>query len=217
MSIDKKPDHRQERQAVNCWMDFSAYVSKPRFNSYWHQINEVLASIPESILEIGVGANFVGQFLSARNFRVVTYDLEHELRPTIIGSVTHLPFRENSFDTVMCCQVLEHLPFECFKPCLLEIRSVCRKVLVLSLPDRTPALSGVVRVPNLIFWDFVISLHLSIREPLRSSRKHFWEIGRLGFSLRWVRREIEGASFLVRRTYRVPEFPYHRFFVAEPN
>jgi hypothetical protein len=216
--MDEKQTYpKQKRQAVNHWKNFTAYVSKARIISYWHQIDEVVKSNPKNILEIGVGSNFVGLLLSSKNYNVITYDLEPALGPIVAGSVTQLPFKPNSFDTVLCCQVLEHLPFELFNRCLLEIRSICRNVLVLSLPDKTPALSGVLRMPNFIFWDFLFTLPFAIREPLQSSEKHFWEIGRWGFPFKRIRGEIRGAGYFIIKSYRVPEFPYHRFFIAQPN
>ena len=48
------------------------------------------------------------------------------------GDLECLPFREGAFDTVICCQALEHLP----NPirALQELERVCRKRLFLTLP-----------------------------------------------------------------------------------
>ena len=192
------------------------YVTKYRFASYWYQIKEVMLSEPTNVLEIGIGPNLVSSFLSQKNISIVTMDREVELKPQLSGTVLHLPFKARSFDTVMCCQVLEHLPFQEFGNCLKELRRIIKKKLVLSLPDRTPALSLLVRMPNLIFWDFMAVFPWAIRKHISDIKGHYWEIGERGYPYKRFIKEISRAGFSVDRTYRVPDYSYHRFFIASP-
>ncbi len=201
---------------ISRWADFSSYVTKYRFSSYWHQFDEVFKSRPEKVLEIGVGPHFVSSFLGLNNIKVVTVDIEKELKPGLVGTVRELPFVEKAFDTVLCCQVLEHLPFEEINICLEEIHRVCNKKLVLSLADKTLAVSLFLRIPNFVFWEFLWSFPVAIREPIGTGKEHQWEIGRVGCSFKRIARLIEGSGFSIERTYRVGEFPYHRFFIARP-
>ena len=39
--------------------DFYEYDQKPRWISYWHQIDEVLRLAPQTVLEIGIGNQWV--------------------------------------------------------------------------------------------------------------------------------------------------------------
>jgi ubiquinone/menaquinone biosynthesis C-methylase UbiE len=192
------------------------YVTKYRFASYWYQIKEVMRSEPANVLEIGIGPNLVSSFLIQQNISVVTMDREMDLKPQLGGTVLHLPLKEMSFDTVMCCQVLEHLPFEEFNNCLKELRRITKKKLVLSLPDRTPALSLLVRMPNLIFWDFMLIFPWAIRKHVSDIKQHCWEIGERGYPYKRLIKEITSAGFSVDKTFRVPDFSYHRFFIASP-
>ena len=192
------------------------YVTKYRFASYWYQIKEVMLSEPTNVLEIGIGPNLVSSFLTQQDISVVTMDREVDLIPQLCGTVLHLPFKEMSFDTVMCCQVLEHLPFQEFRSCLTELRRITKKKLVLSLPDRTPALSLLVRMPNLIFWDFMVVFPWAIRKHISDIKQHCWEIGERGYPYKRLIKEIASAGFSVDRTYRVPDYSYHRFFIASP-
>jgi ubiquinone/menaquinone biosynthesis C-methylase UbiE len=205
-----------QKGPVEHWLDFSAYVTKYRYNSYWHQLDEVFRSGPCNVLEIGVGSNVTSTYLSYKGIEVVTIDLEARLGPAVVASVRHLPFEDQVFDTVVCCQVLEHLPFDEFDGCLSELRRVCKRKLVLSLPDKTPGISMLVRIPNFVFWEFCLSLPWAIREPIKRGREHYWEIGRWGYSRKKVLQHVKTAGFFVERTYRVPEYPYHRFFIATP-
>ena len=89
------------------------YNSKERWLSYWYQINELLSKSPESILIIGKGSGIVENAIStiAPDIKVATLDILSQVSPDIVGNMRYLPFRESSFDFVLCCQVLEHIPF----------------------------------------------------------------------------------------------------------
>ena len=192
------------------------YVTKSRFNSYWHQIDELSRIKAEQILEIGVGSGFTSWFLKERGAMVTTLDILPHLRPDVAGSVLYLPFRDNSFGAVACYEVLEHLPFECFATALAEIQRVCRRHAIISLPDATRVYRIAGRLPKIGQFELMIPFPSVIpKPPAPGGTQHFWEIGRRGTLLRKVRTEIMAAGFRVHKTYRVPEYPFHRFFVAE--
>lgn len=210
---DQKPSNKQDKKYVEQWKNFSSYVSKYRYNSYWHQLDETLKSQPKTVLEIGVGSSVTSSYLKHLGIDVITLDLESELKPTICASVTDLPIESNSIDTVVCCQVLEHLPFELFEKCLSELHRVCKNTLVLSLPDKTPGISIILRMPNFLFKNFGFSIPWAIREPIKEIKEHHWEIGRRGYPVKRIKENIEHLPFKIESTYRVPEYPYHHFFI----
>ena len=43
--------------------------------------------------------------------------------------------------------------------------------------------------------------------------EHYWEIGKVGYPLSKITKDIERAGFNIERTYRVFENPYQRFFI----
>lgn len=43
--------------------------------------------------------------------------------------------------------------------------------------------------------------------------QHYWEIGCKGYSLKKITQGITSVGFIVHKTFRVFEHPYHRFFV----
>ncbi len=50
-----------------------------------------------------------------------------------VGDLTALPFEDDSFDLVLCLEVLEHIPDP--GPALAELSRVCRGQIVLSVPS----------------------------------------------------------------------------------
>jgi hypothetical protein len=128
-------------------------------------------------LEIGIGPGLVAVYLTQKNIKVFTVDLEIKLKPQIVGSIINLPLQKGSFDTVLCCQVL-------------------------------------VRIPNFVFWDFLIPFPWAVRKRIRYVRQHYWEIHRWGYSYRRVLKIIEREGFPLERIFRISEYPFHLFFIA---
>lgn len=102
-------------------------------------------SNPLTVLEAGCGEGFLIKFLGARRpgYRFVGLDLAAgavnyavgQCLPEarfLVADVAHLPFASASFDTVICSEVLEHLPF--VEPALAELRRVAYKHVLISMP-----------------------------------------------------------------------------------
>jgi hypothetical protein len=49
----------------------------------------------------------------------------------------------------------------------------------------------------------------------RFDGEHYWEIGKDGYPLSRIKNDIQKIGSLIQRTYRVLEYPYHRFFVLQ--
>lgn len=124
------------------------YFRDGRVFSYAHQIDSVLSFEPKSVLEIGIGIGMVTAALRSVGIKVITLDYQEELKPDIITSVTQIPLEENSIDVSLCCQVLEHLPFDMFESAVRELARVSSKGVVLSLPDITPHYEIRLRLPK---------------------------------------------------------------------
>ena len=192
-----------------------SYNSKGRFCSYWHQIDEIISLKPSSVLEIGIGNKFVSNYLKEYGVNVVTFDIDIRLNPNIVGSVLFLPFAENSFDVIVCYEVLEHIPYKYFRKALFEIYRVVNSKVVISLPD--------IERCYKIHFKFLkrVEVKKYIEVPRRNKPihkfdgEHYWEIGKQGYSLNRICQEIVESGFRIKRTYRVFENTYHRFFVLE--
>lgn len=113
-----------QKQVENTRYEFSKYVSKKRWLSYWYQLDEVLRLKPENVLEIGVGAGILKALLTHFGVKVTTVDIDPDLKPNHVAPVLDLPFDDKSFDVVVCFQVLEHIHYEDFIKALYEIQRV---------------------------------------------------------------------------------------------
>ena len=192
------------------------YDALYRWISYWYQLREVRQLAPESVLEIGVGNGTVSGRLAADGIAVTTCDLDARLRPDVCGDVRRLPFADAEFDLVLCAQVLEHLPFGEFPDLLDEIRRVSRRHAVITLPCSR---AGLFFVPT--FLGAATAPKLALRLPMPNwlgklfFRQHEWEIGRLRYPLRTVRRAIRAVGWRIRREVQPLLNTYHYFFVLE--
>jgi 2-polyprenyl-3-methyl-5-hydroxy-6-metoxy-1,4-benzoquinol methylase len=114
---------------------FETYITKGRWNSYWNQLAEVIKLSPKNVLEIGVGSGVFKTIITELGVKVTTVDIDPELNPDCVATATDLPFQDSSFDTVVCFQVLEHLPYKNALTAVREITRVSSRNVLISLPD----------------------------------------------------------------------------------
>jgi len=192
------------------------YDALYRWISYWYQVREIKRLKPEAVLEIGVGNGTVSNVLSRNGIELTTFDFDPALGPAVCGDVRRLPFAADSFDVVLCAQVLEHLPFGELVETLDEICRVSRRYAVISLPCSVGAL---FLVPT--FLGAATTPKLAVRLPLPNwlcrlfFKQHEWEIGRLRYPMRRVRRSIKAGGWKIKRELNPLLNTYHRFFILE--
>jgi ubiquinone/menaquinone biosynthesis C-methylase UbiE len=187
------------------------YDSLGRFVSYWHQIHEIRRREPTRVLEIGVGNGFVSRYLRERGYHVMTLDINPRLQPDVLGSLTAMPFADNSFDVVSACEVLEHVPQASVLDALREMRRVTRETAVVSVPNLRRAYGLQILIPKmgLGHWLFERSAPRGYTLP----PAHQWEIGHASTSAQHVREWVREAGFRLEHDYRPLAHPYHHFFV----
>lgn len=191
------------------------YDTKERFISYWHQINEVINLKPKKVLEIGIGNSFVSEYLKKRAVDITTLDIKKDLKPDIAGNILNLPFKDNSFSLVTCYEVLEHLAYENFSNIISEVFRVSDSYAVLSLPDVERAWRFIITLPKIGEIKRLISLPRPKKPLHKFDGEHSWEIGKAGYPLSRIINDIEKENFKVEKTYRIFEYPYHRFFILK--
>jgi ubiquinone/menaquinone biosynthesis C-methylase UbiE len=120
----------------------------PRFflnNFYTVLLDEVRKLKPKSILDVGCGEGFTLNKIKQANICKKLYGIEFldvaialgkKIHPTIPirkADIYKIPYKDNSFDLVICTEVLEHL--EDPEKALLELKRVSSKYLILSVPN----------------------------------------------------------------------------------
>jgi hypothetical protein len=196
------------------------YLPGWRLHSIAEQASLALEVAPRTALEIGIGAGLSVATLRTAGVAVTTVDIQPELAPDHVADVRSLPIADASHDVTLCCQVLEHLPFEEFGRAAMELRRVTRKRLVVSLPDIERQLSLTLRAP------FLGSRHVEFSLPAprvdaawRDRRLevmgHYWEIGVDRIRPRVIVDRLRAAGFAKVRSHRLHARSWHRFFIAE--
>jgi SAM-dependent methyltransferase len=187
-----------------------------RIASITEQLREICYSGYTSILEIGVGIGFLRHCAQLfPQISLTTLDIAEDLNPDFLGSVTNMPFEDKQFELVVCCEVMEHLPFADFLPVLKEIRRVARYKAIISLPDRRHRYFLTARLPWLGWLNFAWNPARGkfSREKFKFNGEHYWEIGYKDTLTKDVVRKIKEAGFKIERKYRLLKYDYHCFFI----
>lgn len=189
------------------------YDSKQRWISYWYQISEVLNTNPKKVLEIGVGNKIVSDYLKKIGIPVTTCDFDASLNPDYVANVLALPFKSNSYDTVLCAEVLEHIPFKFFCTALKEIKRVTKNEIIITLPhfSLTNIYFGLKFIPFLPKKEFAVKVDFPFTHKF--TREHYWEIGKKSYSLSCIKGNIKKAGLTIKKNYYLKENPYHHFFI----
>ena len=87
--------------------------------------------VGNTILDVGSGGK---SFFSLRWSNCVSVDLRIVSGVDVVASAAHLPFRSDSFETVVCVDTLEHIPNQNRKGVLLEIKRVAARRAVVHTP-----------------------------------------------------------------------------------
>lgn len=195
---------------------FHGYDHKARWLSYRYQWEVILKLGIKNVLEIGIGNGTVADYLRKQGVLVTTLDIDPALKPDIVASLLEIPRPDNSFDVVMACEALEHLPFEQLALALRELGRVSKKYILISLPDhRRTLLYCVLKIP------FLPEIAFRIRTPSFITHifdgQHYWEIGKIGFPPHRIRRAIrEAGLFLVKEFVKHDAPMNHYFLIKKP-
>lgn len=126
-------------------------------------LNEAGKLKPQSILDVGCGEGFtlenlrtnkIGQELVGIDLSKEAIQIGKELHPNLSlkpGTIYHIPFKPNSFDLVICSEVLEHLQHP--EKALLELKRVTKNNCIISVPHEPWfMLANLLRAKNISRW-----------------------------------------------------------------
>lgn len=203
----------EESNLEKCYYLSDAYFSDAQKEILFLQLRLLLDLKPKSILEIGIGNGFVSSFLKSCDYKVTTFDINPNLNPDVVGSITELDkfFKDKQFDVILCAEVLEHIPFTYFVSSLKKISKISNKAII-TLPS----------LHNNIF-DITITLRLpyinrnkrfGLTIPAKTRKKsdlHHWEIGEKGIYINDVKKIFE-RYFNIIKHGRLKIVPYINYF-----
>lgn len=198
---------------------FKNYDSVERFVSYFYQVDSAIKACPKNVLEIGVGNKTVSNYLKGRGIEVVTCDFDAELDPDEVADIRKMPFADNSFDVVLACEILEHIPFEDFQIALSELKRVSAGTVIVSVPFSC-AYNEIVLNISIPFIKKTFSF--ALRMPYfflgikldENNREHYWEMGRKGYSKAKIRNIIK-KYFKIQKEFHPILNSYHYFFILK--
>lgn len=193
------------------------YDKLARWISYWHQIDLVGNLEGKNILEIGVGNKTVSDYLKKIGFKVTTCDFARDLKPDVIADIRKLPFKDDDFDIVMACEVLEHIPIEdVINKALPELYRVSKRYVVISIPYYTNFFAFWFKIGHWYLkpWQGILRIerwwHLC-----KKGKEHYWTMGVQNYSLKRIKKLFSRAGFKIKTEVSPVLNPYHYFFVLE--
>ena len=194
------------------------YDTLPRFVSYYQQINQVIKIEPKNILEIGVGNKMVSNYLKEMGFKVTTCDFDTNVKPDIVADIRKIPLDSSSFELVMACEVLEHLPWNEVENAIAELARITNDFVIISIPYASLCFEFIFKFPNAGKFFKNYFANLLIRIPLKIKNKfngeHYWEMGKIGFPKNKIRK-LFSKHFMILDEFSPALSAYHYFFVLK--
>lgn len=195
------------------------YDTLQRFISYYYQTNLTIRLNPKSILEIGIGNGTTLNYLRSNGYNIKSCDFDSNLKPDYCDDIRELSCEDETFDLVIACEVLEHIPWKDFNKAISELFRVSKKNVIISIPYFSMNFELAIIIPmiNTIFRKSILNIFFRIPyfHPTKNLfEQHYWEIGRKGSLLGDVRRNLQ-KYFIIKEEIRPILNPKHYFFVLE--
>ncbi len=184
---------------------WSAYYTAKRIGHQWLQVELLNRLGVQRVLEVGPGLGLVTAMLDNAGYDVTT--LDRQPRPFARPDTPHLeadlrdldPGRIGGFDTILCCETLEHLPWDAVPRVLAAFRASGARFLVVSVPYEA--------------FQFALSLYLNrcvarqalafkkfrfLRAFRPNAAGHHWEVGYRGHGLAAWEAMLAGAGWTIQ-------------------
>ena len=200
---------------------FKGYDKLERFISYFYQIDLVNKIKPKNILELGVGNKTVANYLKQNGMKIETCDFDKDLEPDHVADIRNLPFKNNSYDLVMACEVIEHIPWKDVDKALNELNRISKKYVLISIPYLSISFEFIFRFPLIrkIFEKGFVDIFFRIpcffkAIKFKEHEEHHWEMGAKNHSKRKVKRILKKYFKIIKEVRPVLD-GYHHFFILE--
>ncbi|MDY6824172.1 MAG: class I SAM-dependent methyltransferase [Thermodesulfobacteriota bacterium] len=103
------------------------------------RIIKPITNTEKSVIDIGARDGFLSKQLLGYYERVVAFDLQpltifNENISWVRGDIAAISFKNNSFDLVVCVEVLEHIPPIFLQVACSELSRICKQYLLIGVP-----------------------------------------------------------------------------------
>jgi hypothetical protein len=185
------------------------YYSDKRIGQQWFQLHLLDGLAVRTVLEVGPNLGLVSALLANAGFAVTTLDMlpSQDPRPDIPhirGELTAIDSAQLAgHDAILCCETLEHLPWDEVQSVLQKFHAAGPKYLVISVPymgfqiDWRLYLNAVTARSKFSFkkLNFLRRFQPDPTDPWG----HKWEAGYRGHSLAALQAKIKAAGWRMER------------------
>lgn len=200
-----------ESARLALWHD---YYGEKRIGQQWFQAHLLADLRVQRVLEVGPYLGLVTALLDNAGYSVTT--LDHVPQRFSRPKVDHIeadllglrPETIGDFDLILCCETLEHLPWEKVGGVLRCFQESGARYLITSVPYEG------LQIHFLVDWNlygfrqrFAFRKGRSLRtfQPPTEVYGHHWEVGYRGFSLKTWDEQLNRAGWrTVKRDFTAP-------------
>ena len=198
---------------------YGKYDTIKRFISYFYQTDIVRKLKPNNVLEIGIGNKTTVNYLKQNGIKIDTCDFNKELEPDYVADIRNLPFKNKSYDVVLACEVLEHIPWKDVDKALMELHRVSKKYVVISIPYASLGFEFIFKFPLIrkILKRPILDIFFRIPfffSEIKFEGYHYWEMGKKKYPRKKIKSTF-GKYFKILKEVRPIINHYHHFFILE--
>lgn len=196
---------KQEADA-KCLAEWHRYYSAKRIGQQWLQVN-LLKGLPvRKVLEVGPYKGLVTAMLDNAGYEVTTLDImprafERPSRPHISADLVGLePNKIVGFEAILCCETLEHLPWEEVDGVLATFRDSGVRFLIVSVPYEAFQIELLLYINRFTCrqrFAFKKLRFLKSFTPHAEPYGHMWEVGYRKRSLRAWESKLKAAGWRI--------------------
>jgi 2-polyprenyl-3-methyl-5-hydroxy-6-metoxy-1,4-benzoquinol methylase len=128
---ERKDYHKELDTKWNC---YHLYITKQKIiRKYLKQISK-----KKKILDLGCGEGENVELFAKKGWNIKGLDLNYSSKYVILGDATKTKFKTNSFDVVLCLDIIEHMHILKHETLIKEIKRILKKggTLIFSAPNQ---------------------------------------------------------------------------------